>query len=247
MIYDFVGNTECFNDPGEVYHRPRLTGQPRQTQPPATGDFTVAGDRARSARQLSPGLQVIPLGSLEDEFLRREMLIVGPEGLAIDRRAYLNEWQNVIQRMKDADLAIKAIAEGGDVSEAELERLAARLNSPEYWFNEKSLREAHDQPIGSLTDFVRAALGMYRFPTREERIERNFEAWVAARSLNPEQARMLRMLRNRYLAGEHVDVALFNRDATFRQIGGRRKMEQLFGEAGLRTILDDLNARVFIS
>lgn len=247
MIYDFVDNADRFNDPGEAYHRPRVVerriGEPHV--PPEEG-YTVVEGEAREHEREKHELRTIPLGSLQDEFRRREMLIVGPEGLAIDRKTYVNEWQAVVKRMKDADLVIRAIAEGGQVSEEDVERLAARLNSPEFWFTEKSLREAYGEPIGSLFDFVRVALGHYRFPTREERIERNFEAWVAARSLNPEQARMLRLLRNRYLAGEQVDLALFNRDATFRQIGGRRKMEQLFGEAGLRTILDDLNARVFI-
>jgi len=68
---------------------------------------------------------------------------------------------------------------------------------------------------------------------------------ATARSLQPEQARMLRLLRNRYLAGEKIDLAVFNRDATFKQIGGRRKMEGLFGEEGLKRIVDELNARVF--
>lgn len=54
----------------------------------------------------------------------------------------------------------------------------------------------------------------------EDEIER-----LAERSLNPEQARMLRLLRNRYLAGEQVDFTVINRDTTFQQIGGRRKME----------------------
>lgn len=246
MIYDFVGNTEQFNDPGEVYHRPRLTGQPRQVRPQGD-DFTIVKGGERKGREPQSGFKVIPLGALEDEFLHREMLIVGPEGLVIDRKRYLDEWQTVIQRMKDADLAIKAIAEGGMVNEAELERLAARLNSPEFWFNEKTLREAHAQPIGALSDFIRAALGLYRFPTPEERIEQNFQAWVAARSLNPDQAKMLRLLRNRYLAGEPINIGVFNQDSTFKAVGGRRKLEQLFGADGLRTIVDELNAQVFVA
>ena len=247
MIYDFVGNSEQFNDPGQSYHRPKVIGRPvadAGKAEPVEADI-VAGDEAQSRRRKGGELKTIPLGSLEDEFLRREVLIVGPEGLAIDRKTYVNEWQAVIARMKDADLAIKSIAEGGEVNEDELERLAARLNSPEFWFTEKALREAYGEPVGSLFDFVRAALGLHRFPTREERIENNFRAWVAARSLQPEQARMLRLLRNRYLAGERIDLAVFNRDATFKQIGGRRKMEGLFGEEGLKRIVDELNARVF--
>ncbi|MBN1887475.1 MAG: DEAD/DEAH box helicase family protein [Thermoflexales bacterium] len=247
VIYDFAGNTEQFNDPGEQYQRPRLVGKRlAESRPAGSEGFQVVEGQEPAAKLRPRELVTIPLGSLQDEFRRRETLIVGPEGLAIDRRSYLNEWQAVIGRMKDADLAIRAIAEGGEVSEAELERLAARLNSPEFWFTEKSLREAYGQPVGSLFDFVRVALGRQRFPTREERIESSLQAWVASRSLNPDQAKMLRLLRNRFLAGETIDITLFNRDSTFGQIGGRRKMEQLFGEAGLRTILEELNARVFV-
>ncbi|MBI3360211.1 MAG: hypothetical protein HY023_03790, partial [Chloroflexi bacterium] len=221
MIYDFVGNTEQFNDPGQPYHRPRVVGRriADAGRHETTDQLDIVEGPETAARRRRGEMVNIPLGSLEDEFRRREMLTVGPEGLAIDRKTYMNEWQAVIQRMKDADLAIRAIAEGGEVSDAELERLAARLNSPEFWFTEKSLREAYGEPVGALFDFVRAALGLYRFPTREERIENNFRAWVAARSLHPEQSRMLRLLRNRYLAGEKVDLSVFNRDATFRQIG----------------------------
>ncbi len=248
LIYDFVGNTERFNDPGEEYNRPRDVGR-RSAGPKwerdETEDVSIIEETESGLAIRSRELQTIPLGALEDQFRRREMLIVGPEGLAIDRKTYVNEWQSVIARMKDADTVIRSIIAGGQVSEQDIERLAARLNSPEFWFTEKSLREAYGEPIGSLFDFVRAALGLYRFPTRGERIENNFRAWVAARSLNPDQAQMLRLLRNRYIAGEKIDMAVFNRDATIKQVGGRRKMENLFGEDGLRTILDDLNARVF--
>jgi type I restriction enzyme R subunit len=139
MIYDFVGNSEQFNDPGQVYHRPKLVGRPMHEQKQSdVEDFKVATGQTAAANARPRGLTTIPVGSLEDEFRRREMLIVGPEGLAIDRKRYLDEWQTVIQRMQDADLAIKAIAEGGEVSDAELESLASRLNSPEFWFNEKN-------------------------------------------------------------------------------------------------------------
>lgn len=246
LIYDFVGNSEQFNDPGKRYDRPKAVG--RQVREKPADEEEEGAIIISTLPPVSPPQRefvTIPLGSLEDEFLTQKYLLVGPQGLQMDRRRYLDEWQAVIQRMKDVDLAIQSIAEGGEVSDTELERLSARLNAPEFWFNEKTLRKAYGQEVGSLFDFIRAALGRYRFPTRQERIESNFQAWVQSRSLHPGQAKMLRLLRNRFLAGETIDITVFNRDTTFRQIGGRRKMEQLFGEAGLRTIIEELNARVF--
>jgi len=137
MIYDFVGNSEQFNDPGQAYHRPRVVGQRMaEARRDEAESPEIVERKETESRRRRVELQTIPLGSLEDKFRRREMLIVGPEGLAIDRKTYLNEWQATIARIKDADLAIRAIVEGGEVSEAELERLAARLNSPEFWFTE---------------------------------------------------------------------------------------------------------------
>jgi hypothetical protein len=97
---------------------------------------------------------------------------------------------------------VRKILGGEEVTESEWDNLAHKLDAPEFWFNEAALRTAFDQPTGSLNDFIRAALGLYRFPTREQRIERAFTTWVAehSSSINPDQARMLSLLRNVVLA-----------------------------------------------
>ena len=48
-------------------------------------------------------------------------------------------------------------------------------------FDETRLCKAFDQPSGSLNDFIQAALGMYQFSSREQRVERAFTAWVGGR------------------------------------------------------------------
>lgn len=119
------------------------------------------------------------------------------------------------------------------------------------WFDEATLRQAFDQPTGSLNDFIRAALGIYEFPTREQRVERAFSAWVAAHSdsLHPNEARMLHLLRNVVLAAASeqkyaaLDLAIFSR-APFTLLGGRARMESLFGRDRLTTIMEELNALI---
>jgi len=241
MIYDFVGNTERFDDPGEEYHRPKDRGrrasgeQVRETEAP----FVIKPEQPPETPR--PGEFVeIPLGSLEDEFRRREMMTVGPEGLAIDRKTYLDKWREKVTELKGVDPAVQAIVEGRPLSEEEWDALAARLNSPEFWFTEQSLQAAFDQPAGSLSDFVLAALGLYKFPTREERIERAFAAWVAQHSPTPHQAEMLRLLKARVLAGDQIDLTIFSQPP-FSLRGGRTRMEQLFGREGLERIVEEVN------
>lgn len=248
IIYDFVGNTKRFNDPGEPYHKPRVVG-------PASGDEVRAGsDELQGEIVEQPPLEqpyarargeftLIKEGSLEDEIRKREILIVGPEGLAIDRETYLEKWEEKIVQLRKTGPAIEKIFRGEELILAEWEDLARRLNSPEYYFDENSLRRAFEQPTGSLSDFIRAALRVFKFPTREERVERAFNTWVAehSSSVDPAQAQMLRLLKARVLTGEEVTIRLFSQPP-FSLWGGLVRMEQLFGKERLIQMVDELNA-----
>jgi type I restriction enzyme R subunit len=245
LIYDFVGNTTKFNDPGIKYNRPKVVGLRPGPLPPAPEPEPEPEPQPPGpAPPPSPprDFTVIPQGSLDDEIRRRETIIVGPEGLAIDRRTYRDRWAEMIQELRRTDPAVQRIFAGEDLTPEEWEDLAQRLNSPEFYFVEETLRRAFEQPTGSLSDFIRAALGLYRFPTREDRIQQVFNTWVAEHSadLTPEQAQVLRLLRQRVLAGETIELRIFSQPP-FSLWGGRVRMEQLFGKDRLRDIVEQLN------
>ena len=250
LIYDFVNNTANFDDPGQQYHRPRPVGS-RRPGPGQSPDDEDGWDiippppvRPRPPSEFT----VISEGSLEDVFRRRQMIIVGPEGLAIDRREYQDRWQERVRELQETDPAVQKILAGEELAQEEWEILAHKLNAPEFWFDEPALRKAFDQPTGSLSDFIRAALGLYQFPTREQRIERAFNVWVAehSESINPDQAKMLRLLRNVVLATVRetkyviLDPSIFTKPPfTFQ--GGRARAEALFGPDRLAVIMQELN------
>ena len=244
IIFDFVGNTDKFNDPAESYHRPKVVG-PR---PGTTGGGDDGGDEGVGPTPPPPPppppreFVTIPAGSLEDEIRKREIMIVGPEGLAIDRKTYRDKWAERIIELQKTDPAIEKIFSGRELNEQEWEDLAHRLNSPDYYFDENSLRRAFEQPTGSLSDFIKAAIGLFRFPSREERIEQVFNTWVAEHSdsINPAQAQMLRLLKARVLTGEKIEMGLFSRPP-FSLWGGLVKMEGLFGREKLQMLVDELN------
>ncbi|TKJ40659.1 hypothetical protein CEE37_06765 [candidate division LCP-89 bacterium B3_LCP] len=244
IIYDFVGNTKKFNDPGELYHKPKIIGtKPDQMEP--TEEPTEGGEIIPEPPPPLPSsgeFITIPEGSLFDEIRKRDILIIGPEGLAIDRKTYKDKWAEKIVELQQTDPVVERIFRGDELSEEEWEELAQRLNSPEYYFDETSLRRAFEQPTGSLSDFIRTALGLFKFPTREERIERTFDTWVAEHSdsINPAQAQMLRLLKARVVAGENIDIRLFTKPP-FSLWGGLMRMERLFGKDKLVQLVDELN------
>jgi len=242
LIYDFVGNTENFNDPGMEYHQPREVGVRPGIKQAGEEEPGPEPTIPPYPKPKPPEFIVISEGSLEDEFRRRETIIIGPEGLAIDRKTYREKWTDKIVELHRTDPTVRKIFAGEEMTEQEWESLARRLNSPEYYFDEKALRKAFEQPTGSLTDFIRAALGTYRFPTREERICAVFNAWVAEHSdsIKPEQSQMVRLLQARILAGDKVEMRMFSQPP-FSLWGGRVRMEQLFGKEKLVKIVEELN------
>ena len=230
LIYDFVGNVARFNDPGIDYRKPKEVGQ--------------SGGGGGGGEGPGPGNDwvVIPEGQREDEIRNQHLLIVGPQGLHMDRKTYQDEWASKVTEMHKADPVVQKIFAGQPVSEEEWEALRLRLDAPKNYFSEASLRKAFEQPTGSLTDFIRAALGAFKFPTREQRIESAFRAWVTqhSSSLDPAQATMLRLLQQRVLTGDKVELRIFSQPP-FSIYGGRARMEQLFGKDGLAQVVDELN------
>ncbi len=239
LVYDFVGNSEVFNDREKEYHRPKEIPRRFVKEPPGGGYGPEPPPEPPHPRSFVE----IPQGSLEDEFRRRETIIVGPEGMAIDRRTYKDKWAEKIRELFAADSAVQKIFAGEELAEQEWEELEQRLNSPEYFFEERTLRKAFEQPTGSLTDFIRAALGKYVFPTREERIEKVFDTWVAehSNSIKPEQAQMLRLLKQRLVVGDKLEMPMFSKPP-FSLWGGRARMEQLFGREVLAKIVEEFNS-----
>lgn len=253
LIYDFVNNTKNFDDPGGRYHEPKEKGS-RPAGGLRPGDSGEEGGVIVDPPPPPPSppprqFTVIREGSLEDEFRKRQMILVGPEGLEIDRQRYQDQWAKRMEELRATDPVVRKIFSGEEVTENEWEELANKLDAPEFWFTESTLRHAFEQPTGSLNDFILAALGLYQFPTREQRIERAFTAWAAehSSSINPDQARMLSLLRNVVLAAvretkyPEINPDVFTR-APFTLLGGRTRMENLFGGRDkLTSILDELN------
>lgn len=85
LIYDFTDNSERFNDPqfdptkpppgtGAVVTKPRGTPPSPPPRPPR-GEF-----------------KIVPVGSVQDSFLERKWIEVGPEGMRVDIRDYMTSF-----------------------------------------------------------------------------------------------------------------------------------------------------------
>ena len=231
VIYDFFRNHEYFNDSD-------------------TDIFSGSSGGGYAPKPKTPGgktpRELIELG-LEDEWLDAVHYIeVGPDGERVDKRDYVTDWETTVRQGADADPIIAKVKAGESLTEQEEDQLAQRLNQPQRYFNEDNLRRAYRNPGGNLVDFIRAALGMLKIKSREERVEENFRAWLVAKNLTPEQAQYLALLKNRGLVKGKVSLDdLFAPPLSI--LNAANIGIELFGEQGLRNVMDEINQSVLVA
>ena len=227
-IYDFFRNHQYFKDSD-------------------TDVFTGGGGgRAPGGPTNPPGPfgNLVELG-LEDEWLEAVTYIeVGPEGERVDKERYKSDWREIIRERVAEDRLLRKVRDDEALTPEEEDELAGRLNQPDNYFNEDNLRRAYREPGGNLIDFIRVALGKIRIKSREERLEEAFRAWLVLRSLTPRQAEYLSLLKNRGIAtGRLLIDDLFEPPLSILDVAG--KGIELFGEKGLRQVVEDLDEGVF--
>ncbi len=230
VIYDFFGNHEYFNDSDTVIFTG--SGGGHVTTPPKNPP--------------RPPGDLIELG-LEDEWLHAVTYVeVGPEGERVDKREYVTNWQTAVQSAVEEDPIIQKIRRGELLTEQEEKILIDRLNRPEMYFNEENLRRAYKQPGGNLIDFIKAALGSLKIKSREELLTENFNAWLVAKSLALRQAQYLSLLKSRGITRGRIELDdLFQPPLSNLNAAGLGV--ELFGEQGLKEIIQDMNESVFKS
>ena len=84
---------------------------------------------------------------------------------------------------------------------------------------------------------------MLKIKSRNERVEENFRAWLVAKNLTPEQAQYLALLKNRGLVKGKVSLDdLFAPPLSI--LNAANIGIELFGEQGLRSVMDEINQSV---
>lgn len=226
VIYDFFKNHDYFGDTDDH---------------PFTGTGMGSGSGGEG-----PGPGGGPLIELDRDDRWRERVTyveVGPEDVRIDKNEYRSRWEETISAAQTSDPIIAKIKSGENLTDEEQDELSRRLNENENYFNEENLRNAYKTPIGTIIDFIRAALGMVKVKSREEQVDENFRAWLVSHQFTQEQASFLSLLKNRGIANGHIELSeLF--EPPLIHSNAPEKAQQLFGP-DIKEIVAEMNSSVF--
>ena len=132
LIYDFVNNTANSIIPATVSLGSRESGRrPGPGGPPEPEPGPTPRPEPPPGPPPTPReFKVIKEGSLEDEFCKRQMIVVGPAGLVIDRQRYQDQWVRRIEDLRQTDPAVRKILSGEDVTETRAGGLPRNLTAP---------------------------------------------------------------------------------------------------------------------
>lgn len=249
-IYDFVGVTKYYNDEGYNPYSEIEKGRMRVPWGVEEDELDDIPDKERE--RLERQFIQIPETAPEniDIIVQRAYVEVGPEGERIDADDYQVAWEHQVNELANAEPLIAKVRDGQELTNEEMTKLSAKLNSPKYFFNEANLREAYAYPPGTLSEFIKTALKLQELPTEEQlqenRISELFESWLLENNFPVEKAKILRLIKNQYVVRkEPIDVSIFN-EPMFNQIGGLNFVLGVFAEKELEETLNDLNSRVFV-
>lgn len=170
------------------------------------GNLSV--DNIREAKQkLSPimkykrkdGRKIIKF-DLDDQVIERKWIEFGINGEGEYVHIYKEKVEKRIKELADKEQAIVKIRDDQPINDQDLESLEITLNSPELYITEDKLREAYNQPFGTLVQFIKSVFGKYKFKSQQDEIAESFDAFIIAHNYNTDQTRFLRVIKSVFLA-----------------------------------------------
>lgn len=181
----------------------------------------------------------------------RERIELGT-GEKVDVREYKDEFEHVVMSKAQELAILQEIKDGNYTEPVHIEHDALQTIQSKLLTEQSSeryalehLREAYQQPKAGFFDFIKVALWLTKFPTREEKINEIFDGRIATQNLNEKQLTFLNVLKAQIIANNkqlHLEDLL---KPPYTAHGGYNKAMELFGDEIVEKI-QELNTICFV-
>ncbi len=149
---------------------------------------------------------------MDDVIKQRKIIEYGPP--KSPKHDYVNVYRNKVEKriknLAERHPTIKKIKKDEMLTEKDLKKLEKTLNGPKLYITEEVLQKAYNQHKGTLVQFVKDVIGLYKFPDQKKRIEEAFSTFIVEKNyLNANQVNFLRAVQNQFIKKEHIDYKDF--------------------------------------
>ena len=147
---------------------------------------------------------------IEDIVQQRKIIEFGP--IEKPKQEYVEVYKNKVEKkilkLAEDHPTIKKIKKDQALTENDLEKLEKTLNSPQLYITEDTLKKVYEKHEGTLVEFIKKVLGMYKFPDAKEKIEEAFKTFIvevdSKLHLNADQINFLRALQTVFSTKHHI-------------------------------------------
>ena len=146
---------------------------------------------------------------IDDVVERRELIEYGPT--ISPKSAYVEDYREKIEKrikkLAEEHPTILKIKRNEPLTEDDLQKLEQTLNSQDLFITEVTLQKAYKRK-GTLVEFIKSILGLYKFPDPEEKIEEAFKTFMVERNyLNADQVNFLRTMQTMLTKKHHIEFS----------------------------------------
>ncbi|WP_245618872.1 type I restriction-modification enzyme R subunit C-terminal domain-containing protein [Methanogenium cariaci] len=153
--------------------------------------------------------------------------------------AFVKKVEERIREMATEDPVIQKIANDEAITETDLTRLEETLtDAGGVNINEEVLQKGYRQPRGgTLVDFIKSVLGLYRAPDPKKKIDEAFQTFMAENNKHytADQLHFIRTIQTVFMRKKHIDMTDLW-DAPFTNFGINAPLP-MFDEGDLRAFI----------
>ena len=148
---------------------------------------------------------------LDDMIQERKVIEFGPESKEEYVAVYKERVEGRVKELADQHPTMIKISRDEVLTEEGLRELEETLNSPELYITDDQLRKVYDQSKGTLVQFIKNILGLYRFPNPEEKIREAFQTYIIEnnRQYTADQLNFIRTIGTVFCSKKHIEVKDF--------------------------------------
>lgn len=184
---------------------------------------------------------------LDDVVEDRGWIEFGPNGEGDYIKNYKEKVEKRIKELAEKHPTIRKIKKDQLITEKDLLELEKALNSPELYINEEALQKIYRKKRGSLVQFIKHIIGLYKFPDPKKRIEEAFKAYAVEKNyLSSDQVNFIRTLQTVFASKQHIGMRDFY-EPPFINLGSNVPVP-LFNKTELSDMLyfcDNLETELF--
>jgi type I restriction enzyme R subunit len=175
---------------------------------------------------------------MDDMIQQRKLIEFGPDAKQEYVKVYKEKVEDRIKRLADEHPAILKIKNDEMLTEADLRDLELTLNNPELYITEDVLQKVYTQNKGTLVQFVKNILGLYKFPDPAVRIKDAFDTYIIenSRRYNADQLNFIRTVQTVFSKKKHIEYSELY-DAPFTNFGINAPMP-MFTESELNDFIN---------